>query len=133
MPFKSQDKSDSNTGEDCLRGLLGLPIINDFTREFKDSVPDPTLLEKQCGLTEWVVCRRETARRVRARFISGDLSGNKKDAEGKYWDRWPSFILSLRQILPNISTSSVEVTFQHNFSRNTAFEVSFSSRLKDCK
>ena len=137
VPFKSQDKGDSNTGEDCLRGLLGLPIINDFTRKFKDSVPDPNLLENQCGLTEWRVCRRETAQRVRARFVSGDLSGNTEDAEGEYWDQWPSFVSSLRQILPNISTSSVEVTFQHKsehvHSRNTAFEVYFSSRSKDCK
>lgn len=135
VPFKSEDKGDSNTGEDCLRGLLGLPIINDFTREFKDSVPDPNLLEKQCGLTEWRVCRRKTAQRVRARFVSGDLSGNTEDAEGKYWDQWPSFVLRLRQILPNISTSSVEVTFQHKsghvLSRNTLFEVYFSSRSKD--
>ena len=135
--FKSQDKSDTNTGEDCLRGLLGLPIINDFTRVFKDSVPDPHLLEKQCGLTEWRVCRRETVQRVRARFVSGELSGNMEDAEGKYWDRWPSFVLSLRQILPDIPISSVKVAFQHKsdhvFSKKTTFEISFNTGLKNCK
>lgn len=135
--FKSQDKSDTNTGEDCLRGLLGLPIINDFTRDFKDSVPDPHLLEKQCGLTEWRVCRRETVQRVRARFVSGELSGNMEDAEGKYWDRWPSFVLSLRQILPDIRISSVNVAFQHKsghvFSKKNTFEISFNTGLKNCK
>ena len=135
--FESQDKSDTTTGEHCLRGLLSLPIINDFTRDFKDSVPDPHLLEKQCGLTEWRVCRRETVQRVRARFVSGELSGNMEDAEGKYWDRWPSFVLSLRQVLPNILTSSVKVTFQHKsghvFRKKNTFEISFNTGLKNCK
>ena len=109
VPFKSQDRSDSNTGEKNVRGLLGLPIINNFTREFKDSVSYPDDLEKHCGLTEWVVCRSETAETIRGKFRSGELSGN---VEGKHWDQWSSFVSKLTQILPHIQTASVKVTFQ---------------------
>ena len=114
VAYKPHSNSDRKTGEDCLRGLLGLPIIDDFTRDFRDSVPQPEILENQCGLTEWVVCRRETAQRVRARFISGELSGNMEDTDGKYWDPWLKLVHKLKETLPNIPTASLEVAFKHN-------------------
>ena len=114
VAYKPHSHSDRKNGEDCLRGLLGLPIIDDFTRDFRDSVPFPEILENQCGLTEWVVCRRETVQRVRARFVSGELSGNVEDGDGKYWDPWLMFVHKLKEALPNIPTASLEIAFKHN-------------------
>ena len=103
-----KDKSDSNRGEDCLRGLLGQPIVNDFIGKFLKSIPDP---DHMTGTTEWVVCPKKTAKKVRKAFTSNKLDGNE---DNKCWDSWLSLVRKLQQILRDkITTDTFKATFEH--------------------
>jgi len=93
-------------GEDKLRGLLGQPITHDFTHKLLESVPDPDRLKKSCGLTEWVICRREHAENVRRAFKLNKLDGNTD----KCWDSWHSLVKELMKYLPD---TKLIFTFEH--------------------
>ena len=103
----SEEQLDITLGENSIRGIVGQPIVDDFIRRYLDNIPDPTIIKKDCGPTEWVTCTATTARQVREAFQSGVLDGNS-GGDDRRWDSWVSLVEKLKQIL---GPTTIDVTF----------------------
>ena len=84
-------EAERNEAEQHIRNAIGRPASREFTNAFVASARDSYRVKAVCGLSEWILCKKEL---VEEAFCNGQLDGDSNEA----WGSWRGFVDKLKQV-----------------------------------
>ena len=116
VPAGRMVEAERNEAEQHIRNAIGRPASREFTNAFVGSARDSFRVKAVCGLSEWILCKKEMVEAIKVAFRNGQLDGDNEKA----WGSWRGFVDKLKQIkqLPCVTVDYIfgagEKTFTHN-------------------